>query len=190
MVPKDKIVTSYGFKENLIDQCIYLKVSGSKYIFLILYVDDILLVINDIKLLFETKRMLSSHFDTKDIGEASYVLGIQIFRERSRGVFGLSQKTYIDQNFILELGVVNTILRLLKIFCANSAAVAFSRNTRSSSRSKHIDINKKVINRVQSQLKILKNKRNSIVRQLRDDMAQLIKSGDEHIALSRLTTDL
>ncbi|XP_042988660.1 secreted RxLR effector protein 161-like [Carya illinoinensis] len=44
------------------------------------------------------------------------------------------------RNFILGLGVMNTISRPLKIFCDNSAAVAFSRNTRSSSRSKHIDI--------------------------------------------------
>jgi hypothetical protein len=31
-------ITSFGFKENTVDQCIYLKVSGSKFIFLILYV--------------------------------------------------------------------------------------------------------------------------------------------------------
>ena len=34
-------ITSFGFKENIVDRCIYLKVSGSKFIFLILYVDDI-----------------------------------------------------------------------------------------------------------------------------------------------------
>ncbi|KAL0410471.1 UNVERIFIED_CONTAM: Retrovirus-related Pol polyprotein from transposon TNT 1-94 [Sesamum latifolium] len=37
------VVSSFGSKENIVDQCIYLKVSGSKYIFLVLYVDDILL---------------------------------------------------------------------------------------------------------------------------------------------------
>jgi hypothetical protein len=62
----------------------------------VFYVDDILLVANDKALLFETKRMLSSHFDMKDLGEASYVLGIQILRDRTDGVLGLSQKTYID----------------------------------------------------------------------------------------------
>ena len=40
----DKVVTTNGFKENIVDQCIYMKVSGSKYIFFVLYVDDILLV--------------------------------------------------------------------------------------------------------------------------------------------------
>jgi hypothetical protein len=38
----------YGFKENIVDFCIYLKISGSKIIFLVLYVDDILLASNDL----------------------------------------------------------------------------------------------------------------------------------------------
>ncbi|RVX09191.1 Retrovirus-related Pol polyprotein from transposon TNT 1-94 [Vitis vinifera] len=43
-------------------------------------------------------------------------------------------------NFVLALGVVDSICRPLKLFCDNSAAVAFSKNTRSISRSKHIDV--------------------------------------------------
>ena len=33
----------------------------------------------------------------KDIGEASYVIGIKIHREKSRGILGLSQETYINK---------------------------------------------------------------------------------------------
>ena len=44
------------------------------------------------------------------------------------------------QNFLLALGVIQPISRLLKLFCDNSVAVSFSRNTRSTSRSKHIDV--------------------------------------------------
>ena len=58
----DEDVTANGFKENIVDQCIYMKVSGRKYIFLVLYVDDILLAANDINLLVETKQILFSHF--------------------------------------------------------------------------------------------------------------------------------
>jgi len=47
----DGIVSSCGFKENVVDQCIYLKVSGSRYIFLMFYVDDISLAANDNELL-------------------------------------------------------------------------------------------------------------------------------------------
>ena len=90
-------ITSFGLKENIVDQFIYLKVSGSKFIFLILYVDDILLASSDLGLLGETKEYLSKNFHMVDMGEANYVIGIEIFRDRSRGVLGLSQKGYIDR---------------------------------------------------------------------------------------------
>ena len=76
-------ITSFRFKENIVDQCIYLKVNESKFIILILYIDDILLATNDLGLLHETKKFLSENFEMKDMGEASYVIGIEIFRDRS-----------------------------------------------------------------------------------------------------------
>jgi len=82
---------------NLVDDCVYHKFKGSKFIFLILYVDDILLATNDIGILHETKKFLSKNFEMKDLGDASFVLGIQIHRDRSRGILGLSQRSYIDK---------------------------------------------------------------------------------------------
>jgi hypothetical protein len=79
-----KVITSFGFIENLVDQCVYLKVNGSKVIFLVLYVDDILLVSNDLGLLHETKQLLSQSFEMKDLGEASYVIGIEVHRDRQQ----------------------------------------------------------------------------------------------------------
>lgn len=93
----DEVVTSMGFEENKVDQCIYLKVRGSKFIFLVLYVDDILLASNSLDLLKETKKALSTSFDMKDLGETSYVLGIEIYRDRNQKLLGLSQKGYIDK---------------------------------------------------------------------------------------------
>ena len=75
----------------------YAKFKNGKYIFLILYVDDILLASSDVNLLLETKKFLSSNFDMKDLGEPSFVLGIEIHRDRSKGVLGLSQKAYIER---------------------------------------------------------------------------------------------
>ena len=74
-----------------------LRVGGSSYIFLVLYVDDILLASNNSDLLIETKHMLSIHFDMKDLGETSYVLGIKILRDRANGVLKLSQRIYIKK---------------------------------------------------------------------------------------------
>jgi hypothetical protein len=59
---------------------------NEKFIFLLLYVDNILLSISDVHLLLETKDFLSSHFDMKDLDEAFYVLGIEIHRDRRKGV--------------------------------------------------------------------------------------------------------
>ena len=51
------IISSFGFMENVMDQCIYHKVSGSKIIFLVLYVDDILVASRDLGLLHEAKAI-------------------------------------------------------------------------------------------------------------------------------------
>ena len=44
------------------------------------------------------------------------------------------------RNFILAMEVVHSISKPLKLFCNNFAVVSFSRKTRSTSRSKHIDV--------------------------------------------------
>ena len=54
--------------------------------------DDILLASSDLGLLRETKEHLSKNFHMVNMGEANYVIGIEIFRDRSQGVLGLSQK--------------------------------------------------------------------------------------------------
>ena len=52
---------------------------------------------NDIGLLHETKRFLAKKFEMKDLGDASFVLGIQIHLDRSWGILRLSQKSYIEK---------------------------------------------------------------------------------------------
>ena len=62
-----------------------------------LYVDDILLIGNDIGLLSDLKKWLVEKFQMKDLGQASYVLGIQIIRDRKNRLLALSQASYIDK---------------------------------------------------------------------------------------------
>jgi hypothetical protein len=92
----DGTIRKFEFKENE-DNCVYAKFKNGKFIFLILYVDDILLASSDVNLLLEMKKFLSSNFDMKDLGEASFILGIEIHRDRRKGVLGLSQKTYLEK---------------------------------------------------------------------------------------------
>jgi hypothetical protein len=93
----DEIIRSFDFKENEENNYIYAKFRNEKFIFLILYVDDILLVSSDVSLLLEIKRFLSSNFDMKDLGETSFVLGIKIHRDRRKGVLGLSENAYLEK---------------------------------------------------------------------------------------------
>ncbi|KAJ9557382.1 hypothetical protein OSB04_011996 [Centaurea solstitialis] len=93
----DAVMTNFGFEENKLDECIYSKTNGSNFIFLILYVDDILLATNSKNLLQSTKAFLMKSFDMKDMGEANYVFGIEIIRNRQLRTLKLSQKNYIER---------------------------------------------------------------------------------------------
>ncbi|KAL0430674.1 UNVERIFIED_CONTAM: Retrovirus-related Pol polyprotein from transposon TNT 1-94 [Sesamum radiatum] len=74
----DEVIRGYDFIKNDYDPCIYKKISGSSVAYLVLYVDDILLIGNDVKMLCDIKAWLSTQFSMKDMGEASYVLEIKI----------------------------------------------------------------------------------------------------------------
>jgi hypothetical protein len=93
----DEVIKKFGFIENQVDNCIYVKIKVGMFIILVLYVDDILLACSDKNLLHETKGFLSSNFDMKDLGDASYILGIEIHRARTKSVLGLSQRAYIEK---------------------------------------------------------------------------------------------
>ena len=66
-------------------------------VFLVLYVEDILLIGNDVETLSNVKKWLAEQFQMKDLGEASYILRIQIIRDRKNKLLALSQASYIDK---------------------------------------------------------------------------------------------
>jgi hypothetical protein len=90
-------IISNGFQMIEEDHCVYIKRSKNNFIVITLYVDDILLAANDKMLIESTKQWLSATFDMKDMGEASYILGVKISRNRSKRFLGLSQETYIQK---------------------------------------------------------------------------------------------
>jgi hypothetical protein len=95
----DETIRKFGFKKMRKIIAFMLSLRMINLFFLVLYVDGILLASSDVHLLLETKGFLSSHFDIKDLSEASYVLGIQIHRDRRNEVLGLSQNSYIEKVF-------------------------------------------------------------------------------------------
>ncbi|KAJ9542704.1 hypothetical protein OSB04_029210 [Centaurea solstitialis] len=93
----DERIKEFGFAKSEFEPCVYTKFSGSIVTFLVLYVEDILLIGNDVPTLQSVKSWLSKCFQMKDLGEAAYILGIKIYRNRSKRLIGLSQSTYIDK---------------------------------------------------------------------------------------------
>ena len=68
----DKVIKAYGFIQTFGEACIYKKGSGSSVAFLILYVDDILLIANDMEILDSMKGYLNKSFSKQDLGEAAW----------------------------------------------------------------------------------------------------------------------
>jgi hypothetical protein len=91
------LVKGFGIIKNVEEPCVYKKFSGSTVIFLVHYVNDILLIRNNILMMEVIKSSLRKSFSMKDLGEAVYILDIKIYRDRSKRLIGLSQIAYIDK---------------------------------------------------------------------------------------------
>jgi hypothetical protein len=91
----DEVVKGFGFIKNVEEHCAYKKVSGSAVVFLVIFVDDILLIGNDIPMMGADESSLRKSFLMKDLGDATYILGIKIYRDRSKRLIGLSHDVYI-----------------------------------------------------------------------------------------------
>ena len=63
----------------------------------VLYGDDILLIGNNVSVLQYVEIWLSKNFSMNDLGETTYILGIKIYRDRSKRLLGFSQSTYIEK---------------------------------------------------------------------------------------------
>ncbi|TYK00851.1 gag/pol protein [Cucumis melo var. makuwa] len=87
-----------GQEQNNVDEpCVYKRIINSTVAFLVMYVDDILLIGNDVGHLTDIKKWLATQFQLKDLGNAQYVLGIQIVRNRKNKTLAMSQTSYIDK---------------------------------------------------------------------------------------------
>ena len=77
-----------------------------------LYVDDILLIGNDVGVISLVNVWFSSQFDMKDLGEANFILGIKLWQNRKNRMLGLSQVGYIDK-VLEQFSMQNSKKRLL-----------------------------------------------------------------------------
>ncbi|KAK8914337.1 hypothetical protein KSP39_PZI023872 [Platanthera zijinensis] len=93
----DTYMLELGLERSNSDHCVYFQRKGEHFTFLTLYVDDMLLVGNSVKMIQQLKKLLSAKFEMKDLGPASVILGMQITRERSKKKLWLGQQRYVEE---------------------------------------------------------------------------------------------
>jgi hypothetical protein len=72
----DTYMLGLGFARNKEDHCVCFKLIGDHLIYLVLYVDDMLLIGNNKDIIQDVKTRLSSKFDMKDLGASNFILGM------------------------------------------------------------------------------------------------------------------
>ncbi|CAM8959013.1 unnamed protein product [Rhodiola kirilowii] len=94
----DEFMMNCNFKRSSYDWCIYYKLleSGS-LIYLLLYVDDMLIASKDLMAINDLKHQLNTNFEMKDLGAAKRILGMQIQRHRKAGTLFLCQSDYLGK---------------------------------------------------------------------------------------------
>lgn len=104
----DSALIALSFHRLQSDNCIYVRRTSPDVLTIIaLYVDDLLILSNSLDSLATVKRHLSSQFDMKDLGEASFILGIQIERDRPQRLLAISQTEYVRQ-LVAKFGLENS----------------------------------------------------------------------------------
>jgi hypothetical protein len=77
----DTYILRLGISRSKVDHRVYFKLVGNHFIYVVLYVDDMLLIGNKKEMIKDVKSQFSSNFDMKDIGAMNFILGMGIKRE-------------------------------------------------------------------------------------------------------------
>ncbi|KAL2254482.1 UNVERIFIED_CONTAM: Retrovirus-related Pol polyprotein from transposon TNT 1-94 [Sesamum indicum] len=91
----DMFMLSLNFKRSDYDHCLYFKFLDEVHVFLVLYVDDMLITSPSLNLIESLQNDLSNNFEMKNLGDAKKILGMDIHRNRKRFSILLNQKSYI-----------------------------------------------------------------------------------------------
>ncbi|KAG8473406.1 hypothetical protein CXB51_035701 [Gossypium anomalum] len=108
----DSFMTSHDFKRSSFGSCVcFKKNSDSSFMYLLLYVDDMLIVAKDKGDRRKVKAQLSEEFEIKDLRLAKKILGIEILRNRKASKLYLSQKGYIEyMSHVLYSSAVGSLM--------------------------------------------------------------------------------
>jgi hypothetical protein len=82
-----------GFTASLVDNSLFILISGSIQIFMLIYVDDIIIIGTHAVMIHNLIQLMKKEFPVKDLGSLSFFLGIQVTRDYAS--LHLCQSKYI-----------------------------------------------------------------------------------------------
>jgi hypothetical protein len=92
----NKAMTSAGFKQSKVDECLYIYKDHSHVCYSIVHVDDMIFASDSPDLIKRIVAILNTSFELKCLGDVKNYLGIEISRNQ-KGAFSISQSNYIDK---------------------------------------------------------------------------------------------
>ena len=108
-------IVDWGFERSTVDTCLYTYTNGNDILWLMVHVDDALIVDNNpalrdrfVAALGDVKK---GGFPTEDKGEATWLLGIGIDRDRENHTITLSQKMFVTDLVSKHAEYIDTTTR-------------------------------------------------------------------------------
>ncbi|KAM1838444.1 hypothetical protein ACFX14_020106 [Malus domestica] len=101
----DKFMRGQNYSRSQYDHCVYFKkLQDGSFIYLLIYVDDMLIASKNVEEIEKLKKQMKNEFEMKDLGKAKKILGIEITRDREKGLVSLNQRQYLEK-LIRKFGV-------------------------------------------------------------------------------------
>ncbi|KAH9662850.1 hypothetical protein KPL70_019489 [Citrus sinensis] len=98
----DQFIQGQKFTRSEHDHCVcFRRLPDGAFIYLLLYVDDMLIASKNRDEIERLKKQLTSEFEMKDLGDAQRILGMEIHRDKKNGSVWLTQKSYLKK--VLEM---------------------------------------------------------------------------------------
>ncbi len=101
----DTFFKSVKFMKSEADPNVYVTQVGDVKFFIVVYVDDLILVCNDQNKLLHIKEELSQKFEMKDLGELHFFFGMEVERNRDQRLLRINQIKYFKEilkRFLME----------------------------------------------------------------------------------------
>lgn len=100
------VLCNGGFEQSSADQCLYTNFTNEEGItYILVYVDDILVVSEKDGNITRVETLLKTHFDISNLGRANHYLGLEIFQDKFSN-FCIRQRKYII-DLVKEFGMEN-----------------------------------------------------------------------------------